>query len=212
MLPTQQSVYLTGKGVQVSREKEGAGSTGRMHGGEGCSVPGCSHAMWALSSCRDRAAPSGSEQACVLSPLALPSRDKALTCQVCPEAPRWGTGSTSGCTPAGPAGETSSDSCWGQGHLQRTKGQCAPGSGRRPRRINAYFVFHDPIGTVKVSPHSAWTNLENHILGTHPFSGTLKWVREQQVRAALGFTWSISFSLPWMAVLNHIPCRHRRAF
>ena len=60
MLPTQQSVYLTGKGVQVSREKEGAGSTGRMHGGEGCSVPGCSHAMWALSSCTDRAAPSGS--------------------------------------------------------------------------------------------------------------------------------------------------------
>ena len=73
MLPMQQSVYLTGKGVQVSQEKEGAGSAGWTHGGQGCSMPGCSHATWALSSCTERAALSGSEQACVLSPLAPPS-------------------------------------------------------------------------------------------------------------------------------------------
>ncbi|KAL0602254.1 hypothetical protein AAY473_028452 [Plecturocebus cupreus] len=36
--------------------------------------------------------------------------EKALTCQVYPEAPQQGTGSTSGCTPAGPADGTSNSS------------------------------------------------------------------------------------------------------
>lgn len=32
--------------------------------------------------------------------------------------------------------------------------------------INDFFVFYYPMGTVKVSLYSSWTNLENYILGT----------------------------------------------
>lgn len=120
------------------------------------------------------------------SPLAPPlPRDKALTCRVYP-APvgHWQHIRMYSCR-----------ACWWNiqrlmlraVHLQKTKGQCTPGPGRRPAADQCLLlVFYDPIGS-QGFPRSAWTNLENHILGTRPFSGTLKWVREQQVRAALGF-------------------------
>lgn len=148
----QQSVYLTGKGVQVSQEK-GAGSAGWTHDGQGCSVPGCSHALWALSNCMERAAPSGSEQAGVLSPLAPPSPETKHSLAGFIQKPPGGALAAhqdvllQGLLVKHPAAHAE-----GRVTCRRQRVSARLGLGDVQRQINAYFAFYDPIGSQGFPP------------------------------------------------------------
>ena len=136
-----------------------------------------------------RAAPPGSEQACVLSAPSPPSPEtRHSLARLIQKPPRGALAAHQDVLLQGLLVKHPAAHAEGRVTCRRQRVSARLGLGDVRWRINDHFVFYDSIGTVKVSPHSAWTNLENHILGTHPFSGTIKWVREQQVRAAVGFT------------------------